>query len=120
MRLQFPERAAQFLLNPVNLVEKGPPVDIQLAAAQLPIRAQKEMVLKNSVFVFVQRTPAHKTEVGNILLVFEAPNRFPLSAGIRFQRNAANVFFLRSTVAKPRITSAEHRPENAIARGRRA
>ena len=118
MRLEFPERAPQLLLNPVNLMKKGSTVDIQLPAAQLPVCAQKEMVLENRVFVFVQRSPAHKTEVGDIFLIFEAPNRFALSAGIRFQRNAADVFFLRSTVAKPRITSAEHRPKNAIARGR--
>src|SRR5579875_3131811 len=78
------------------------------------------MILENLVFVVVQGAPADEAKVGDVLFIFENPNGFSLPAGIRLQRNAAHVFFLRSTVAKPRIASAEHRPKHTVARGRRA
>jgi len=43
VRLQFPEDAAQLLLDAVNSVKEIPPIHAQLARTQLPICSQQKV-----------------------------------------------------------------------------
>jgi hypothetical protein len=49
VRLQFPENAAEFLLNPVHRVKKSASINIHPAAAEFPIRSQQKMKFENLV-----------------------------------------------------------------------
>ncbi len=69
MRLQFSERAPELLLDPVHLVEERSTVDLQLPAAELPIRAQEKVVLEHLVLILFERSPADQAEISDILLV---------------------------------------------------
>lgn len=74
MRLQFPEGSAQLFLNAIDFVEKIAPVHLQFPAAQVPVRAQKEMVFENPVFVLRESAPADQDKVRHILFVLESPD----------------------------------------------
>jgi len=76
------------------------------------------MKFENLIFAIRERPPAYKTEVGDILLVLQAPNGFPLPARIRFERNAADVLLFRSTSLEARIASAKNSAKHAITWGR--
>jgi hypothetical protein len=69
-RLEFGESPAQFLFNPINLMEKGAPIDIQTPAAQIPICAQKEMEAEEPVFGLVQRSSRNQAEISHVFLAF--------------------------------------------------
>ncbi|MBV8867390.1 MAG: hypothetical protein JO210_18480 [Acidobacteriaceae bacterium] len=84
MRFQLTERPSEFLLDAIHLMEKGPTVDIELTAAEFPIRSEKEMVSKDFVFAIGEGTPAYKAKIGNKLLVFKTPDGLPLPTRVRF------------------------------------
>ena len=92
--LELTERAAELLLDPVNLVKECPAIHLQPAAAELPIGAQQEMKFEDLVLLFIQSAAAHQAEIGDVLLVFQPPDGFPLAARVCFQGNAADIFLL--------------------------
>jgi hypothetical protein len=114
---EFSERLSQLLLNTVDLVEESAAVDFQSAAAEFPVRSKEKMKFEELVLPFGECPAADKAKVSDELLVLEPPNRFPLASGVRFERNAANVFLFRGTLLEARVAGAENSAKNAIARG---
>src|SRR5262245_15911968 len=71
--LQLPKYASQALLDPVYRVIKVPPVDAQLPRAELPIRAEDEVVPEQLVLELRQSPFRNQREVRDILLVLAPP-----------------------------------------------
>jgi hypothetical protein len=93
-RLKFPEGASQLLFDTIHLVEESAAIHAQFAAAKLPIGSEQEVVRKNLVLMFVQRSFAHQAKVSHKLFILQTPNGSPLSAGIGFEGNTADIFLL--------------------------
>lgn len=114
--LEFPEDTAEFLLNPVNGMEKVAAVDLEHARAELPVGAEQEVVLEQLVLEIIQCSPADVAEIGDVLFVLAPPVPLAFPSWNDFQRDSAHVLGLRDTMAKPRVTGAEDGPQHAVAR----
>jgi hypothetical protein len=77
VRFQFTERASQLLLDPVDGMKKEALVDVQLAAAKLPVGAQKEVITKQLVLEIVEIPFAYETKVRDVFFILSAPHRAP-------------------------------------------
>ena len=117
MRLELTERLAKLLFDPIHLMEKSAPIDLQLAAAQLPVRTEQEMILEHLVLPLGESPPAHQTEVSDELFVFQSPHGFALATRIRLQGHAADVLLLGGALPEPRVAGAENGAKYAITRG---
>src|SRR5579864_2019447 len=81
VRFEFPESAAQLLLNAIHRMEKGSTVYPKSLAAQLPVRTQQEVIPENAVLGFCKKPFTYQTEVGGILFVLAAPGAAVALAG---------------------------------------
>ncbi len=82
MGFEFPERLAQLLLDAIDLMEESAAVDLHLAAAEFPVRSEKEVIFEELVLPFRKGPAAHQTKVGDKFLIFQAPYRFPLASRV--------------------------------------
>jgi len=107
-RLQFAKDPSQFLLDTVNRMKEVTAVHFQAAAAKPPIRAQQKMEPENAVFLFIQRSLAHQTEVCDIVFMFPTPNPSGPFSGAVFERYFAHIPLLRQTFPEARVAGAEY------------
>ena len=114
-RLKLPEYAPQLLLDPVNSVKEISPVHAQPPGAQSPVCPQKEVISKQTILEIVQGTVGDQAKIGDILFVFSAPGRRTRPACVGFDRDPAQVFFLRDAANEAVPTNPKNRPQNAIA-----
>ena len=77
---QFAKHAPELLFHAIDGVEEIAPVDTKLVAADLPIGTQQEMKAEEAVFLFIQCSSRHQTEIGDKFLVFPAPRARALPA----------------------------------------
>src|SRR6185312_15823182 len=78
VRLRFREGPAEFALDAVNRVKERSPVDLQLARAKTPVRAQQEVVAEEAVLGFVERTTGNQSEVRHVF--FTLPGVSPAAS----------------------------------------
>jgi hypothetical protein len=90
-------------------------VHLELPAAELPVCPEKKVIPEDRMFVLGEHPLAHQTEIGYVLLIFASPGPSSLPPGDHFERNPAQVFFFRGTVAKPRVAGAENGAKDAVA-----
>jgi hypothetical protein len=60
------------------------------------------------VLKIIQTTLRNKREIGDIFFVFSPPCRGAAPAGVGFERNPAQVFFLRYAAQESIVTDAEN------------
>ena len=104
------------LLNAVDGMEKGAAIDLELTAAEFPVRSQKEMVPKYSVSELIQHAPAYKAEVGHVFFTLAGVCTPPLRALAQLQGNRAGMRPLGVAFAKTVETGPERGSECAVAR----
>lgn len=115
IRLEFAKYLAEFLLDSVHVVKESPPVHIQAAAAQLPVRAQKVVEFENPVFFFVQNPPADQAKISHIFLIFTTPDHTAVFAAYLLQTNRADVLLFGNALPESGIACLEDSSQNAIA-----
>ena len=78
------------------------------------------MIPEQFMLEFCQRSLGDQAKIGDIFFVFSAPGRGAGPPHVRFERNAAQVPFLRHATHEAIITDPENTSENAIAGRQRA
>jgi hypothetical protein len=100
-------------------VEERAAVNAHPAAAQLPIRAQQEVIAKDPVMKRIEGAAADELEIGNILFLLAAPGAAPrLAARIAFKTDLGASFAAGHAIAKTHITGTKDAPQRAAARQR--
>src|SRR5579859_944151 len=94
------------------------PLHIHLAAAEPPVRAQKEMVAEYIVFVTGERVAADVGKIADVVFVQAdvSPSRFLAKA--RHQTDLTKKFFFGDAVPESRVTGAKDGAEDAATRRR--
>jgi hypothetical protein len=116
VRLKFGKGLAEFLLDVVNRVEKGSPIDAHLAATQPPIRSQKEVIPEYAIFEFIENAPAHQAEIGNVLLTLPRIGAATLPSIAELQGNRTRALPFGDALPETVITGAKNGAKNATAR----
>jgi hypothetical protein len=106
--LQFPVDAPQFLLNPVHLVEEGTPIQLQLPAAEPPVRAEKEMKPEEFMFGCIEKSLTNQTEIRDIFFIPPAPDLPPVRPSDDREPRNADVFFFFDTMPESGIAGSEY------------
>jgi len=94
-------------------------IHIEAAAAEPPIRAQKEVEAENLMLEFIERAFGDEAEVGNIFFIAAAPN--PASASLPtfavLPGDNGDLFLFQDAVPKSHVTGAKYGPKYAVTRG---
>jgi hypothetical protein len=113
--LEFAEHAPQLLLDPIDVVKEGAAVNVQAPAAELPVRAEKEMKIEELILVRIKRAAAYEDEVCGVLLVFSAPGDAPAASRRILEGCTAHMLLLGHTVTELSEARTKDRAQNTVA-----
>ncbi|HTA42835.1 MAG TPA: hypothetical protein VK789_10325 [Bryobacteraceae bacterium] len=116
VRFEFSESPAELLLNTVNLMKESAAIYFQLATAEVPVCSEEEMKLENPVLRFIQKTPAHQAEIGDVFFVSPAPNLTPCLSADDVQARLADMLFFFVAESESCIAEPEDFPQHAVTR----
>jgi len=113
--LELSEGSSQLLFYLIDRVEESTSVDLHLAAAKLPIRAQQEMEAEHLVFEFVQKTAADEAEIGGEVFALSGIRAPTVPPPAELQGDRAGGGSLGDIVPKAVVTGAKDSPKHAVA-----
>jgi len=108
------------LLDFVNRVEERTPHDVELPAAELPIRAEKKVIFENLILVGIECSPRNKSEIGDEFFVLAAPVEVPFAPAGEAHGHLGHVFFFHDARAELLEAQAKDSSQDAVARIRSA
>jgi hypothetical protein len=112
---QFTKDAAQSLLHAIYGVEETPAIHLEFLATYLPVRAEKEVIPKNTMLGLGQSPFADETEVGRKLFVFVAPCASAVFTRQRVKRHLTHESLPAHAVAKMLKACAEDSSQHTVA-----